>query len=146
MQRVDHPDPAAANAQALHDLENGATGLTLVCRGSVGAYGYGLDASRETLERVLDGVYLDAGIAIDFDRQRRDARCGRRTSPRWCDSRGIGAGKRSRCAAALDPLGGMAATGSAVRRGASSRPPSRRWSASSPGKGFAGRSRSPTAA
>ena len=27
MQRVDHPDPAAANAQALDDLENGATGL-----------------------------------------------------------------------------------------------------------------------
>src|SRR5262245_28357453 len=35
MQRVDHPDPATANEQALHDLENGATGLTLVCRGSV---------------------------------------------------------------------------------------------------------------
>ena len=32
MQRVDHPDPAPANAQALHDLENGATGLMLVCR------------------------------------------------------------------------------------------------------------------
>src|ERR1700760_3096835 len=26
MQRADHPDPVAANAQALHDLENGATG------------------------------------------------------------------------------------------------------------------------
>ncbi|MGD9812480.1 MAG: hypothetical protein AB7U35_14310, partial [Sphingobium sp.] len=45
MQRVDHPDPAAANALALHDLENGATGLALVFAGSVGAYGYGLDAS-----------------------------------------------------------------------------------------------------
>jgi len=53
MQRVDHPDPAAANEQALHDLENGATGLTLVHKGSVNANGYGLDASRETLERVL---------------------------------------------------------------------------------------------
>ena len=31
--RVDHPDPAAANAEALHELENGATGLTLVLRG-----------------------------------------------------------------------------------------------------------------
>src|SRR5579871_5813194 len=29
LQRVDHPDPAAANAEALHDLENGATGLSL---------------------------------------------------------------------------------------------------------------------
>jgi methylmalonyl-CoA mutase len=26
MQRIDHPDAKAANAQALHDLENGATG------------------------------------------------------------------------------------------------------------------------
>src|SRR6202051_423724 len=26
MQRIDHPDAAVANAQALHDLENGATG------------------------------------------------------------------------------------------------------------------------
>ena len=33
MQRVDHPDPAAANAQALQDLENGATGSDAgVCR------------------------------------------------------------------------------------------------------------------
>src|ERR1700741_1974884 len=44
MQRVDHPDPAAANEQALHDLENGATGLTIVCKGSVNANGYGIDS------------------------------------------------------------------------------------------------------
>src|SRR3954466_12806581 len=37
MQRVDHPDPAAANEQALHDLENGATGLTVVFRNSLNA-------------------------------------------------------------------------------------------------------------
>ena len=67
MQRVDHPDPAAANAQALHDLENGATGLTLVFAGSLNANGYGLDASPQTLARVLDGVDLDAGITIDFN-------------------------------------------------------------------------------
>src|SRR6202158_236435 len=67
MQRVDHPDPAAANAQALQDLENGATGLTLVMAGSVSADGYGLDASAATLAHVLDGVQLDAGIAIDFN-------------------------------------------------------------------------------
>ena len=30
MQRVDHPDPAEANKQALIDLENGATGLPTV--------------------------------------------------------------------------------------------------------------------
>src|SRR5579863_8325498 len=39
MQRIDHPDPAAANVQALHDLENGATGLTVVFAGANGAYG-----------------------------------------------------------------------------------------------------------
>src|SRR6476660_9498303 len=36
MQRIDHPDAAAANAQALHDLENGASGLTLVFAGANG--------------------------------------------------------------------------------------------------------------
>src|SRR2546423_8073912 len=65
MQRVDHPAPATANEQALHDLESGATGLTIVCKGSVNANGYGLDGSAETLARALDGVYLDAGIAIE---------------------------------------------------------------------------------
>ena len=39
MQRIDHPDSAMANAQALHDLENGANGLTLVFAGANGAYG-----------------------------------------------------------------------------------------------------------
>src|SRR4051812_22362983 len=33
LQRVDDPDPVAANAQALDDLENGATGLTIIFRG-----------------------------------------------------------------------------------------------------------------
>ena len=67
MQRVDHPDPAAANAEALHDLENGATGLSLVFAGAVGAYGYGLGADEATISRALDGIYFDAGIAIDLD-------------------------------------------------------------------------------
>src|ERR1041385_4321773 len=67
MQRVDHPDPAAANKEALQDLENGATGLTIVCAGSVNANGYGLDGTEAALERALDGVFLDAGIPIDFN-------------------------------------------------------------------------------
>lgn len=67
MQRVDHPDAAAANAQALHDLENGATGLTLVFGGANSARGYGLPPTKEALARVLDGVYLDAGIAIELE-------------------------------------------------------------------------------
>ena len=67
MQRIDHPDAGQANVQALLDLENGATGLTLVMAGSINANGFGLDASAATIERVLDGVMLDAGITIDFN-------------------------------------------------------------------------------
>jgi methylmalonyl-CoA mutase len=65
MQRIDHPDAAQANAQALHDLENGANGLELEFAGGPGARGFGItDAAKETLARVLDGVIFDAGIAI----------------------------------------------------------------------------------
>jgi methylmalonyl-CoA mutase len=65
MQRIDHPEAAAANAQALHDLENGANGLELEFAGGPGARGFGIaDAAKQTLARVLDGVIFDAGISI----------------------------------------------------------------------------------
>lgn len=63
--RVDHPDPAIANTEALHELENGATALTLVFAGSIGAYGYGLPGDAKSVARALDGVLLDA-IAIEL--------------------------------------------------------------------------------
>ena len=66
MQRIDHPDAAKANAQALQDLENGATGLTLVFAGANGAAGYGLEPTAEAIGKVLDGVFVDAGIAIEL--------------------------------------------------------------------------------
>src|SRR3954469_851615 len=66
MQRIDHPDAAQANAQALHDLENGANGLTLVFAGTNGAHGFGLEPSAEAIEKVLDDVFIDAGIAIEL--------------------------------------------------------------------------------
>src|SRR5262245_56192429 len=66
MARIDHPDPAAANAQALQELEGGANGLVLVGAGAVGAHGYGLTPAGG-IARVLEGVHLDAGIAIEFD-------------------------------------------------------------------------------
>ncbi|WP_291858231.1 methylmalonyl-CoA mutase family protein [Bradyrhizobium sp.] len=66
MQRIDQPDAALANAQALHDLENGANGLTLVFAGANGAHGFGLDPSADTVEKVLDGVFINAGIAIEL--------------------------------------------------------------------------------
>src|SRR5450755_3829197 len=66
MQRIDHPDAAQANAQALHDLENGAGGLALVFSGANGAYGFGLEPTAEAVEKVLDGVFIDAGISIEL--------------------------------------------------------------------------------
>ncbi len=66
MQRIDHPDAALANAQALHDLGNGATGLTLVFAGANGAHGFGLEPSAEAIAKVLDGVFIDAGISIEL--------------------------------------------------------------------------------
>src|SRR5262245_1000185 len=65
MARVDHPDPAAANAQALEALNGGANGLVLIGAGSVGAHGYGLLPAADAIARVLKGVQLDAGIAVE---------------------------------------------------------------------------------
>ena len=109
MQRVDHPDPAAANEQALHDLENGATGLTMVMAGSLNANGFGLDASPETLARALDGIYLDAGVAIDFNvsAETRDAA---KNFAALVTRLGI-APSAVEMRASLNPLGGVAATG-----------------------------------
>ncbi len=67
IQRLDHPDPAAANVEALHDLENGATGLAVLVAGAPSTNGYGLrDASQQTLARALDNVWLDA-VALRLD-------------------------------------------------------------------------------
>src|SRR5260370_10640416 len=66
MQRIDHPDAAQANAQALQDLENGASGLTLVFAGANGAHGFGLEPTAEAVEKILDGIFIDAGIALEL--------------------------------------------------------------------------------
>jgi methylmalonyl-CoA mutase len=112
MQRIDHPDPAAANAQALDDLENGATGLVLVFAASVSANGFGLDASAATLTRVLDDVDLD-GIAIDLNLSPPTRHVvgdfaalvkGRGIAPASVDLR-----------FSINPIGGFAATGRSPR-------------------------------
>src|SRR5580692_7162468 len=112
MQRVDHPDPAAANAQALDDLQNGATGLVLVFAGSVSANGFGLDPSPATLKRALDGVDLIA-VAIDLNLSPatrhvvRDFAAlvkDRATAPAKVDLR-----------ASINPIGGFAASGRGPR-------------------------------
>ncbi|HXW42311.1 MAG TPA: methylmalonyl-CoA mutase family protein, partial [Xanthobacteraceae bacterium] len=108
MQRVDHPDPAAANAQAREDLENGATGLVLVLAASVSANGFGLDGSSATLARALDGVDL-AAVAIDFNLS-PPTRQAVRDFAALVKRRGI-APSRVDWRASINPIGGFAATG-----------------------------------
>jgi methylmalonyl-CoA mutase len=68
MQRIDHPDVAKANRIALHELENGATGLEIEFQNGVGARGFGIsDASPETLKHLFAGVVFDAGISISLN-------------------------------------------------------------------------------
>ncbi len=55
-QRIDDPDAGRANAQALEDVAQGATGLALVFEGAVNAFGYGLPAKPEALAIALHGV------------------------------------------------------------------------------------------
>jgi len=108
MQRVDHPDPAAANAQALNDLENGATGLSLVLAGAVGAYGYGL-ADDTAIARALTDVYLDAGIALDIDAGAQ-GEAAARAIVALVNRRAIAAGAAD-VSFGLDPIGAAAAAG-----------------------------------
>jgi methylmalonyl-CoA mutase len=58
-QRIDDPDIGRAKAQALEDVAQGATGLSLVFEGAPNAFGYGLPRTAEALETVLDGVPLN---------------------------------------------------------------------------------------
>jgi methylmalonyl-CoA mutase len=59
-QRIDHPDPAAANTEALHDLANGADAMALVFAGAPSAQGYGVRAdAAPALARTLDGIMLN---------------------------------------------------------------------------------------
>lgn len=67
VQRIDHPDAALANAQALQDLENGATGLALAFAGANAARGFGLEPSAEAVAKVLQDIHLDAGIGIELE-------------------------------------------------------------------------------
>ncbi len=112
-QRVDHPDPGVANGQALQDLENGATGLTLVFAGAPAARGYGFIAENaDALEQALAGVMLDI-IALRIETA---PFAGRPVADRVTEV----VTKRKTDPAALDidfgldPLGDMARTGRAL--------------------------------
>jgi methylmalonyl-CoA mutase len=106
VQRIDLPDPAAANAQALHDLENGATALALVFAGTIGAYGYGLRGD-DAVAHVLAGVVLDAGVAIDVQAGPQSAQVARQLTEAVA-RRGVAPAAAS-INFGFDPLGDLAA-------------------------------------
>ena len=67
LQRVEHPDPAMANKQALEELEGGANGLVLVGADCACARGFGLKTTVAALAAALEGVPLDGSVAIELD-------------------------------------------------------------------------------
>ncbi len=109
VQRVDHPEAAAANHEALHDLENGASGLSLVFAGAPSANGFGLaEVNENTLDRVLQNVWLDA-VSIRLDARPRVFKAAE-SFLKSAEGRGIEISKLD-VALGIDPLGALAALG-----------------------------------
>lgn len=74
VQRSDMPDIAAANAQMLDDLMNGASGISLVLPGSIstGEAGVAVTDAR-SVQRLFEGVELDLiDLRLDGGRHGRD--------------------------------------------------------------------------
>jgi len=107
--RIDHPDAGAANAEARHELENGATGLSVVFAGAIGAHGYGLATSEAAIARAFDGIHLDAGVAVECDLGPRAEDSARALADLVARAGVAPAATRIRFA--LDPLGLAATTG-----------------------------------
>ncbi len=108
--RIDHDDPAAANAQLLEDLNGGADGATLVFASAPSAGGFGLPNRFEELVTVLDGVMPDlvtlrveAGAYQARDIALAIARLYETRDPATLDIR-----------FGLDPIGDFAALGAAA--------------------------------
>ena len=113
MQRLDHPDPAAANVQALQDLENGAAGLCLVFAGAPAARGYGVVANdTATLDHTLSGVMLDL-IPLRIETSPFSGRPVANLMMELVDARKLDPAKLT-VDFGLDPIGDMARTGSAL--------------------------------
>lgn len=109
VQRIDIPDAAQANAQALDDLENGATGLDLVLAGSSEARGCGLSAeTTAAFDKALDGVYLDL-CAIRLTGGRR-TRAAAAAFAALAEKRGLGLDKLD-LTVCYNPVGILAARG-----------------------------------
>jgi len=135
--RLDHPDAAAANEQALDDLANGADGLQVVFAGAGGAYGFGLGKfDSATLHRAFAGVRFDGALRLELD-----------LGPE-AESQATGfAGLVERSGAdpaafdlgfGLDPLGALARSGRAARAWEDEAPTLAKLALFLRAKGFAG--------
>ena len=114
--RIDHPHPGDANAQALTDLENGATGLHLVFRNGEGAHGFGLPCDAEAVDRVLESIVLQTGVPIEIDAGRDAAEVARHVAT-IVEARGLEP-------SALQVHFGLDPVGDAARGGDAAIPPS----------------------
>jgi methylmalonyl-CoA mutase len=109
MQRVDHPNPTAANEQAKEDLENGASGLVLVFAESVSANGFGIEAAAPSLAQVLDGIDLGRDTVLDLNLSPRTRGVVRELAA-LIKRRGIDPPSVD-LRFSLNPIGGFAASG-----------------------------------
>lgn len=136
MQRIDLPDPKAANAQVLADLNNGASGLVLVFQGAIGDYGYALPPTGAAIAEALSDVHLDAGIGLDLDLSIQSKGAAGLLAT-LVKARGI-APKDATIRFGFSPLGSMAATGQSPLPWKDIAPIFARIIADAAGQGFSG--------
>jgi methylmalonyl-CoA mutase len=104
--RIDHPDAATANAEARHEIENGATGLSLVFAGGIGSHGYGIEPSAAALTRVFENIDTSAtAFELDVGWNQGVARA----VGEWIEWGRLSSTRELRVS--LDPIGTMATTG-----------------------------------
>lgn len=109
MQRVDHPDPAFADAEACHDVADGANGLSIVFPGAIGARGFGIAATEDDLMKLISGLGLEAGIVLELDLGPYDKEAPQRLAAAISRSGVHAAATQIRFG--IDPLGAGAMTG-----------------------------------
>ncbi|WP_051631177.1 methylmalonyl-CoA mutase family protein [Afifella pfennigii] len=108
VQRIDHPNPEAANRQALADLAGGANGLALVFQGAASGAGFGLPASQAGLEAALSEIELEA-ISLRLE-PGEDAGAAARAMAALAAKQGLQPGRLD-IAFGIDPIGHAARFG-----------------------------------
>ena len=111
--RVDHPDAAAASAEAVHEIVNGATGLSIAFASGIASHGYGIDPSANALSRLLANVDVASGLGIELDAGGNGADVARALAD-VIESNGV-APAATRIRFGLDPIGTMAIAGGSAR-------------------------------